>query len=107
MWRVFFLIPMFFGLTMMPTDVASASEGSVICLILDASGSMNAKLPTGVSRISAARAAVGKIVEGLPPGTVLGFRAYGHQSPREKHDCNDTALLVPFGDIAAVKAASA
>jgi hypothetical protein len=65
-------------------------------LILDASGSMNATLPSGETRLAAAKAAVAKIVPTLPGDTTLAFRAYGFQSPRDKHDCDDTALLVPF-----------
>ncbi len=73
-------------------------------LILDASGSMNGKLASGTPKIEAAWAAVAKVLDGLAPDTVLAFRAYGHQSPREKHDCDDTKLLVPFGSLKDVKA---
>jgi hypothetical protein len=83
---------------------AQPQAARTIELILDASGSMNAKLPDGRLKIDAARAAVQAFVGALPAGTRLAFRAYGHQSPREKHDCADTALLIPFGDAAAVKA---
>ena len=72
-------------------------SAKTIELILDASGSMNAQLPSGESRIAAAKKAVSQLVAGLPKDTELAFRAYGHQSPREKHDCNDTQLLVNFG----------
>ena len=76
-----------------------ASEGRMIEVILDASGSMNGKLGGGEVKIAAAKQAVGELVKKLPDPTVLGFRAYGHQSPREKHDCQDTELLVPFGPL--------
>jgi hypothetical protein len=72
------------------------SAARTIELILDASGSMNATLPSGETRLAAAKAAVAKIVPTLPGDTTLAFRAYGFQSPRDKHDCDDTALLVPF-----------
>lgn len=75
---------------------AAAPATKTVELVLDASGSMNAKLPGGETRIAAAKQAVAKLVGQLAPDTVLAFRAYGHQSPREKHDCDDTALLVPF-----------
>jgi hypothetical protein len=78
------------------TDSPAASDNKVIELILDASGSMNAKLPGAGSKIDAARSAVEQVVTALPPSTQLAFRAYGHQSPREKHDCDDTQMLVPF-----------
>jgi hypothetical protein len=75
----------------------TALSAKTIELILDASGSMNAQLPSGDSRLAAAKKAVSQLVAGLPKDTELAFRAYGHQSPREKHDCNDTQLLVNFG----------
>jgi hypothetical protein len=80
-------------------DPPAASPAKVIELILDASGSMNAKLSEAGSKIDAARSAVEQVVAALSPGTQLAFRAYGHQSPREKHDCNDTQILVPFGAV--------
>ncbi len=83
---------------------AQAQAARTIELVLDASGSMNAKLPDGRPKIDAARAAVQAFVAAIPAGTTLAFRAYGHQSPREKHDCADTALLIPFGDAVAVRA---
>jgi hypothetical protein len=76
-----------------------ASEDRMIEVILDASGSMNGKLGGGEVKIAAAKQAVGELVKKLPDPTVLGFRAYGHQSPREKHDCQDTQFLVPFGPL--------
>jgi VWA domain-containing protein len=76
-----------------------------IALILDASGSMNARLPEGQTRIQAAKAAVADIVEKLPPDVRLSLRAYGHQSPTVKHDCRDTELLVGFDGLAANKPA--
>jgi uncharacterized protein YerC len=79
------------------------NQAKVVELILDASGSMNANLPEGMTRIEAARQAVSKFVGSLPSETQLSFRVYGHQSPREKHDCNDTQLMIPFGNIEAVR----
>jgi von Willebrand factor type A domain len=78
-------------------------QNKTIELIMDASGSMNAKLPEGISRIDAARSAVEKLVGSLPGSTQLAFRVYGHQSPKEKHDCNDIQLVVPFGALNSVQ----
>jgi hypothetical protein len=78
----------------------AAEPPESIQLILDASGSMNAPLEDKQTRLAAARTAVRAFLGGLPPGTALAFRAYGHQSPREKKDCNDTTLLVPFVPLA-------
>ena len=44
---------------------AVAETGRSIELVLDASGSMNAKLPEGTTRIAAAKAAVANLVSGL------------------------------------------
>jgi hypothetical protein len=82
-----------------------ANAGKSIALILDASGSMNAKLPEGRTRIEAAKAAVEEIVGKLPPDVRISLRAYGHQSPTSKHDCKDTELMVGFDGLAANKAA--
>ena len=88
------------GIVAAPADAAQS-----IALILDASGSMNAGLPEGRTRIQAAKAAVEEIVEKLPPDVRLSLRVYGHQSPTVKHDCRDTELLVGFDGLAANKPA--
>jgi von Willebrand factor type A domain len=95
-WHTALLPLLLLLLTAVPTQAKN------IELILDASGSMNAALGAG-SRITAAKDAVATVVQGLPADTTLAFRAYGHQSPRAQHDCNDTQLLVPFGPLPNVK----
>ena len=52
-----------------------------VALVLDASGSMNAKLPDGQTRIDAAKKAVADLVSRMDTTTRLALRAYGHQSP--------------------------
>ncbi len=69
-------------------------------LILDASGSMRGSLDNGEQKIKAAKSAVNQLVDELDDSVVLAFRAYGHQSPRELHDCEDTELLVSFQKLA-------
>lgn len=78
-----------------PSAQVSANDKSV-ALIVDASGSMRAKLASGRSRISAAKDAVSKLITGLPETTRLALRAYGHQSHTSKKNCKDTQLLTPF-----------
>ena len=73
-----------------------ADQTKMVEIILDASGSMNGRLADGQLKIVAAKEAVTKIAEKLPDDLTLAFRAYGHQSPREKKDCLDTQLLVGF-----------
>jgi hypothetical protein len=87
----------FGGALLMSVGSARAETGRSIALVLDASGSMNAKLPDGTVRIDAAKAAVAKLVTMLPGDMRLSFRVYGHQSPTREKNCQDTAVLVPFG----------
>ena len=88
-----------FLMGLLPVAAWAANEGKMIEVILDASGSMNGKLAGGETKITAAKSAVSELVRKSPDGAVLSFRAYGHQSLREKHDCQDTELLVPFGPL--------
>lgn len=82
---------------LMPFSGAAAETGRSIALVLDASGSMNARLPDGTARIDAAKAAVASLVAKLPGDTRLSLRVYGHQSSTREKNCQDTAVLVPFG----------
>ena len=73
------------------------SADRAIAVILDASGSMNARLAGGETRWVAAQRAV-KGVAGLVPGKAqLSLRMYGAQSPASRKDCQDTHVPVPFG----------
>jgi Mg-chelatase subunit ChlD len=87
---------------MFATSPALAQSSTL--LVLDASGSMNARLPDGQTRIDAAKKAVADLVSRMDPGTRLALRAYGHQSPTQKKDCKDTALLVGFAPLASNRA---
>ena len=82
-------------------EQSSAQDTRSIALILDASGSMNAKLATGGTRMEAAKAAVVAFVNKLDPNVRIAYRVYGHQSPTKARDCKDTDLLVGFGTVAA------
>lgn len=82
-----------------PSVAGAVSESRKVELILDASGSMNGRLPDGEVKLAAARKAIEGLLGNMTAGTTIAFRAYGHQSPREKHDCRDTQLLVPFGSL--------
>ena len=83
---------------------AFAQTPRSVALVLDASGSMNAKLPDKQTRIEAAKAAVADLVAKMDGSTRLAFRAYGHQSASQKRDCKDTALLVGFDSVSTNKA---
>lgn len=82
-------------------SIARGAEdpNKMIELILDASGSMNGKLKSGETKIEAAKKAVADLMKKLKDDLIVAFRAYGHQSPREKHDCQDTELLAQFGKV--------
>ncbi|MFO1183583.1 MAG: VWA domain-containing protein [Bauldia sp.] len=84
---------------------AEAQTARSVALVLDASGSMTAKLPEGLTRIDAAKAAVADVVGKLPADVRVSLRAYGHQSATRLKDCRDTALLVPFDAAAANRGA--
>jgi hypothetical protein len=84
----------------LPIDATLAENARSIALVLDASGSMKARLPDGATRIEAAKTAVADVIGKLPAETRLAFRVYGHQSPTQRRDCKDTALLVPFDSVA-------
>jgi von Willebrand factor type A domain len=83
------------------TLATPAQEGRSIALILDASGSMNAKLASGGTRIDAAKTAVAAFVAKLDSNVRIGYRVYGHQSPTREKNCKDTELLVGFGPASA------
>ena len=77
-------------------QTCNSAERSVL-LVLDASGSMNAKLPNGEARIVVAQRAVKGVVSLLPASAELSLRMYGAQSPASQKNCQDSNLAVPFG----------
>lgn len=82
---------------------AAAADRKMVEIVLDASGSMNGRLADGQAKIEATKEAVTRLAERLPDSLVLAFRAYGHQSPRQKKDCQDTQLLTGFGPLGEVR----
>lgn len=75
-----------------------------ILFLLDGSGSMDADWE-GNSRMDIAKSLLSDLVDslGTVPNVELGLRAYGHQSPRARRDCQDTKLEVPFAKGSHVK----
>lgn len=71
------------------------AEGRRVILVLDASGSMWAKVD-GRAKIDIARDIVGKVVGAWKPEDELGLVAYGH---RRKGDCNDIETLIEPGPL--------
>ena len=72
-----------------------------VLLILDASGSMNAKLPNGETRIAVAQRAIKGVAGFIPAQAQLSLRMYGAQSAASQKNCQDTHLAVPFGPASA------
>jgi Ca-activated chloride channel family protein len=65
-------------------------------VILDASGSMAARLGPG-TRMAAAKQAVRDLVAALPQESRVGLRVYGHRVPNtdRRRGCKDTQLVAP------------
>lgn len=77
------------GAVLCPAGAARAASGAGddgLIMVLDSSGSM-----TG-ARMTAARKAVGAVVDALPDGYPTGLRVYG---AGKEHGCDDTRLLEP------------
>ena len=78
-------------LVLMRSSVAAAPTN--LELIIDASGSMAAKIG-GQSKMEIAKQALNELLFTLPKDTNIAVRAYGHRS---KSDCADIQLLANFG----------
>lgn len=72
------------------------APGRQILFVLDASGSMNQKLAPSETRFDAARAALLDLLAKLPVSASVALRVYGHTSPPEKKNCDDTELVAGF-----------
>lgn len=67
-----------------------------VALVLDASGSMNARLPAGGTRMTAAQRAIKDVAALVAPQAQLGLRLYGAKSPAKDKNCDDSHLAVSF-----------
>jgi von Willebrand factor type A domain len=76
-------------------QTCNTADRSVL-LILDASGSMNAKLPNGETRIAVAQRAIKGVASFIPAQAQLSLRIYGAHSAARDKNCQDTNLAVPF-----------
>ncbi|MGY2894635.1 vWA domain-containing protein [Deinococcus sp. UYEF24] len=78
---------------------AGAQASTNIELILDASGSMYTKLPSGQTRIFTAKAVLSDFISRLPetPGLNVGLRIYGATtSAASPESCTDSKLVLPM-----------
>jgi hypothetical protein len=67
-----------------------------VLLIMDASGSMTARLPNGETRIDVARRAIKGVASLVPGKAQVALRLYGAQSPARDKNCQDSHLAVAF-----------
>jgi von Willebrand factor type A domain-containing protein len=76
---------------------SSAAESARIEIVLDVSGSMRSSLGSEV-KIEAAKSAIRQTVAGIPDGSVVALRYYGHRVAQERKEesCRDTELVVQF-----------
>ena len=84
-------------LALMAGSVSIAADSARIQIVLDVSGSMRSSLGSQV-KIDAAKSAIRETVSGLPNGSVVALRYYGHRVAQERKDesCKDTELVVQF-----------
>jgi Ca-activated chloride channel family protein len=84
-----------------PAAQAQGSTERSVLLLLDASKSMNEAAGGGGSRLDAAKAAVGDLVDALPEDARVGMRVYGARvaEASRRAGCRDTQLVVPVGPL--------
>lgn len=92
------------ALALVLSIITSSQAAERTIIVLDASGSMRAKID-GKTRIDIAKETVKTVIGNLPADMEVGLMAYGH---RDKGSCTDIELLVPpaAGSGAAIIAAT-
>jgi Mg-chelatase subunit ChlD len=65
-------------------------------IIFDASGSMWGKIGQR-TKIEVAKETLQEAMVGFPREFQVALRVYGHQYPRQEHNCEDSELLIPLG----------
>jgi hypothetical protein len=83
---------------------AAAYEISDLALVIDYSGSMNARTKEGPSKMAAAKEAVGKLIDKLPGDLNVAVIVYGVSKQRGCEDIDLVQPLGPVSDRAALKA---
>jgi Ca-activated chloride channel family protein len=85
-----------------PIDLTlpSADDRSVL-VILDGSDSMNEDAGDGGTRLDAAKAALGELIDAVPEGARVGLRVYGNElsGVSRAQGCKDTNLVTPVGPL--------
>ncbi|MDB4173727.1 VWA domain-containing protein [Bacteroidia bacterium] len=96
-------MPRFFNIASILLILLVAANGYAqppktrILFVLDASGSMYAKMGKD-NRITVAKRMLSRMVDSLQyqEDLEIALRVYGHQSQKTEHNCKDTKLEVPF-----------
>jgi len=72
-----------------------------VLILMDASKSMSKPAGDGRTRLQAAKSALRALIEGLPNGTRVGLRLYGHRvsGATRAEGCRDTELVAPVGEL--------
>jgi Ca-activated chloride channel family protein len=80
---------------------ASAQDDRSVLVILDGSDSMNADAGDGGTRLDAAKAALGELIDAVPEGAKVGLRVYGNElsGVSRAEGCRDTNLVTPVGPL--------
>lgn len=97
---VCFFLCLCLGLIPAAHGAKPAQSGQDLEVILDASGSMRAKIGQQ-TKMEIAKKALLDLVAGLKgrDDLSLAIRVYGHQSHRSKKDCQDSKLEIPLGPV--------
>src|SRR5437764_7003933 len=79
-----------------PATGNPASEVTDLVLIVDYSGSMNAKMKDGAAKVASAKKCVGDLIDKLPNDLSVGLVIYG---TNKKRGCEDIDVAQPLGPI--------
>src|SRR5437868_14077748 len=79
-----------------PATGNEASEVTDLVLIVDYSGSMNAKMKDGAAKVTSAKKCVGDLIDKLPNDLNVGLVIYG---TNKKRGCEDIDVAQPLGPI--------
>ncbi|NUM32062.1 MAG: VWA domain-containing protein [Bacteroidetes bacterium] len=91
------LLSLIIVLTAYFNSIAQQPNKTRILFLLDASGSMYASMGNDI-RMGVAKRLLSKMVDSLrnQPNLEIALRIYGHTTTKDKRNCRDTRLEVPF-----------
>ena len=94
------LVPVSSGAVEVPRANPGDETGRLV-LLLDSSGSMKEPAAGGGTKIDAAKAALGDVVEQLPESAQVGIRVFGAKvfTKTDPGACADTQNVVPGGPL--------